>query len=328
MSITTKDLARICGVSRTTVTRALHGTGRISQKTKEKILKAAKEYDYHPDLVARSLVKGKSMNIGVIVVDLRNQYFPIMINAMENCAKKHKYLLNITLHEGDKQIELDLIKTLVGHRVDGLIISSINEGEEFETMLENLSIPVVMIGHEQAKNIPCVGTNEKLATTEATEYVISKGYEKIIFVLPPLLNGQDEIGRGHRQRLTAFKECMEKNSDIKYDVICNEHYEKKAEEIVRKSKEKTAFICSGDIFAFNIMNELEKKELYAPNNYGIMGFDNLKIFKARPPYLTSVDNNIEEIGEQAMELLIDMIQTKAKKESRIIQHSIVQGETI
>ena len=328
MSITTKDLARICGVSRTTVTRALQGTGRISQKTKDMILKAAKEYDYHPDLVARSLVKGKSMNIGVVVVDLRNQYFPNMINAMENCAKKYKYLLNITLHEGDKQIELELIKTLVGHRVDGLIISSINEGEEFEAMLENLSIPVVMIGQKQAKNIPCVGTNEELATIDATEYVISKGYKKIIFVLPPMLNGQAEIGRGHRQRLNAFKGCMEKYPEIKYDIICDEEYEKKAEEYIIKSKEKTAFLCSGDIFAFNIMIKLENVDLYAPYDYGIMGFDNLKLFKAKHPYLASVDNHIEEIGECAMELLIDMIHTKAIKKGHVVQHTIVQGETI
>ncbi|TAH65561.1 MAG: LacI family transcriptional regulator [Anaerolineaceae bacterium] len=328
MSITTKDLARICGVSRTTVTRALQGTGRISQKTKDMILKAAKEYDYHPDLVARSLVKGKSMNIGIVVVDLRNQYFPNMINAMENYAKKYKYLLNITLHEGDKQTELDLIKTLVGHRVDGLIISSINEGEEFETMLENLSIPVVMIGQDQAKNIPCVGTNEELATTDATEYVLSRGYKRIVFVLPPMLNGQTEIGRGHRQRLNAFKDYIKKYPGIKYDVICDENYEKKAEAYVRNSKEKTAFICSGDIFAFNIMIKLENVGLYAPNDYGIMGFDNLQIFKVKHPYLTSVENHIEEIGEQAMELLIDMIQTKTTKKGHVVQHTIVQGETI
>ena len=67
MSITTKDLAKACGVSRTTVTRALSGTGRISEETKNRILNMAKELDYQPDLLARSLVKGRSMTIGVVL---------------------------------------------------------------------------------------------------------------------------------------------------------------------------------------------------------------------------------------------------------------------
>ncbi|QHQ61659.1 substrate-binding domain-containing protein [Anaerocolumna sedimenticola] len=328
MAVTTKDLARICGVSRTTVTRALQGTGRISQKTKDRILQTAKEYDYQPDLVARSLVKGKTMMIGIIVVDLKNQYFPKMINAMENCAKKHKYLLNITLHEGDRQTEIELIKTLVGHRVDGLILSTVNQGKDFEKLLENLAIPVILIGHDQAENIPCVGTDEYAATKEATEFVISKGYKKIIFVLPPMISDQTVVPKGHQQRLNGFEDCIREHPQIEMGIICHENYVKKAEEFIRTSEKKIAFICSGDTFAINILIKLENAGLYAPTDYGVMGFDNINIFKSRHPHLTSVDNNIDEIGERIMELLVDMIENKSPKESQVIQHTIVQGETI
>ena len=92
MGITTKDLAEICGVSRTTVNRALQGTGRIKEETKRRILDTAKQLGYEPDLVARSLVSGKSMMIGVIIVDLKNQYYPKMVNAIAERVLEDNYI--------------------------------------------------------------------------------------------------------------------------------------------------------------------------------------------------------------------------------------------
>ena len=112
MTVTTKDLARICGVSRTTVTRALSGTGRISEETKNRILSVAKELDYKPDLLARSLVKGRSMTIGVVLCDLKSMFFPSIIDAMERIARENGYLLNITLHDIVRSLRKILLHSL------------------------------------------------------------------------------------------------------------------------------------------------------------------------------------------------------------------------
>ena len=82
MGITTKDLAQLCGVSRTTVHRALYGGGRIHPDTKEMILRVAREHDYRPDLLARGLVKGRTYYIGVVVMDVKNRYFSAMLSAI------------------------------------------------------------------------------------------------------------------------------------------------------------------------------------------------------------------------------------------------------
>src|SRR5690554_6695584 len=89
MGIISKDIAKICGVSRGTVDRALNNKPRIKPETKERILKTAKELGYRPDLLARSLVKGKTMSLGVVVFDVRNRYFAQLLNSIEisNCAK-------------------------------------------------------------------------------------------------------------------------------------------------------------------------------------------------------------------------------------------------
>jgi len=144
MSITSKDIARICGVSRGTVDRALNNKPRIDPKTKEKILKVARELNYRPDLVARSLAKGETMSIGVVVFDIRNRYFAQLVNAIEKEAKKYGYLLNITLQEKDPEMEIKLIDNLVARRVDGLIICPVNKSNNFEKYLKNLKVPLIV----------------------------------------------------------------------------------------------------------------------------------------------------------------------------------------
>ena len=107
MGITTKDLAQLCGVSRTTVHRALYGGGRIHPDTKEMILRVAKEHDYRPDLLARGLVKGRTYYIGVVVMDVRNRYFAGMLSAIGREAAQHGYNINITLHDNNRKFEQD-----------------------------------------------------------------------------------------------------------------------------------------------------------------------------------------------------------------------------
>ena len=131
MSITTKDLARMCGVSRTTVHRALSDTGRINPQTRELILKTAKENDYRPDLLARGLVKGQTFYIGVVVLDVNNRYFSQLLSAIETEARKQGYFINITLHEKNKIMEREQLTRLVDYHMDGIILSSVNKGVEY-----------------------------------------------------------------------------------------------------------------------------------------------------------------------------------------------------
>ena len=105
MAITTKDLAQLCGVSRTTIHRALNGTGRIKPETKEMILQVAKEHGYRPDLLATGLAKGQTYNIGVVVLDVKNRYFAQMLSTISTEAYARGYGVNITLHSGDAGTE-------------------------------------------------------------------------------------------------------------------------------------------------------------------------------------------------------------------------------
>lgn len=328
MSVTTKDLAEICGVSRTTVTRALHGTGRISEETKAMILDTARRLGYEPDLAARSLVMGKSMMIGVVVVDLRNQYFPRIVDAIERRVLEDDYILNITIHEDSKEVEKKLIRMLVGHRVDGLILNPINKGADFYNMMKNVKVPYCILGVDEFKDIPGVGVDEFAAGAEAAEFILKRGYRDVAFVVPPLYDADGMPNLGHHRRLKGFASVMEKTG-FGYEVIYGKEYAAKALEFVReRAPRKAAFLCSGAIFAEDMMEVMRHYGYLAPKDYGIMGFDGTEGYQNWEQRLSTVDNHVEEMGRAAGEMMIRLIRGEETERRIVIPYDIIPGQTL
>lgn len=333
MSVTTKDLAEICGVSRTTVIRALHGTGRISSETKQRILDTAKRLGYEPDLAARSLVLGRSMMIGVVVVDLRNLYFPKIVDAIGRRVLEDDYILNITIHEDNKEAERKLIRMLTGHRVDGLILNPINKGEDFYEMMKNVKVPYCILGIDEFKDCAAVGVDETAAGEEAARYILKKGYRNVAFVVPPLYDADGMRNLGHHRRLKGFMTVM-KEAGCDYHVICNENgkpeYLRQVLTLIRESgrENKAALLCSGAMFAMNILGAMRQHGYYAPEDYGIMAFDGIEEYQNWSPRLTSLDNHVEKMGFAAGDLVIRMIRGEETSRRIVIPHNIVEGHTL
>lgn len=334
MGITTKDLAQICGVSRTTVHRALHGTGRINPDTKEMILRVAKENGYRPDLLARGLVKGQTFYIGVVVLDVKNRYFAQMLSAIGAEANKRGYFVNITLHENDKETEKNQLTRLADYHVDGIIVSSVNQGEEYKEFLNSLDIPIVSVDNKIADGIPFVGIDQKQAMMNATGKVIDRKYEKIIFVCPLIDRAGERNIYVHKERLEGFQEMMEQHNSIETGYLMNWNYLDHLDELIDPVK-KTAFVCTADEFALNIMKQLKKKGLRAGTHYGIIGFDDIDILDYVTPRLTTISNSVEEIAVTAVNLLFDLIEKKKEgvipepeEIIKMLPYQFIEGETV
>lgn len=331
MKITTKDLAEICGVSRATVARALHGNGRISEETKRRILETAKAYDYEPDLVARSLVSGRSTMIGVIIVDLGNQYYSKIVDAIAKRVLQDGYILNITVHGDDKEMEKKLIRTLVGHHVDGLIVSPINKGEHFYRMMERVGVPYCVLGLDEFEGCPGVGLDERKAGLDAAEYIAKKGYRKLLFVAPPFYDSDGVPNMGHYKRWDGVQEV-----GCRYGMACSMITQVKPENylplvldyIKSCGTERPAILCSGAMFAVKVLGYLRREGYAAPDDYGIMTFDNLDEFGELHPRLPCVDNHVEKIGYAAGDLLMHLIQGEETDAREMIPHDILEGDTL
>ncbi len=332
MGITTKDLAQICGVSRTTVHRALHeGTGRINPDTREMILRVARENDYRPDLLARGLVKGRTCNIGVVVLDVKNRYFAQMLSAIGVEANKRGYFVNITLHGNDKETEKNQLTRLVDYHVDGIILSSVNEGEDYRRFLDSLDVPIVSVDNKIADGIPFVGIDQRQAMIQAAEKALEKGYKRLVYVCPPI---DDQSGRNiyvHRERLAGFQETVENIPGLETVYLLSWDYLEQVGDALKDSV-KTAFICAADEFALEIMKYFKKEGRKAGTDYGIMGFDNIDVLDYVVPRLTTISNAVEEVAETAVSLLFEMINDKQDRQETepplFIRHRFIEGETL
>lgn len=328
MGITTKEIAKICGVSRGTVDRALNGKGRISPTTKEKILSVAKEMGYRKDLLARGLVKGKTMFIGVVVFDIRNHYFSQMVNAIELQARANDYFVNISLHEKNQEMEYQLVNSLVDRRVDGILICPVNKGPNFAKFLKRLPIPVVVIGNFVAPELPFVGIDEKQATEDAMSLLLSKGYERIIFVCPPLSDRGMENVYTHEQRALGFIEFSKKYQNLEFIIISTWSYLKELDILLKKKGKKTAVFCSGDIYALQILLHFKKIGIRVPDEIGIMGFDQIDMLEFVTPSLATISNEIEQVGRCAVNMLVDLMNERQTDTHILIPHKVLDGESI
>lgn len=328
MSVTVEDIAKACGVSRGTVDRALNNKPRISPETKEKILKVAKELGYRPDLLARSLVKGRTMSIGIVAFDLKNRFFAQLVNSIEAEARKRNYTINITLQEEDPELEIQLINSLVGRRIDGIILCPVNKGEEFSNFISSLPIPVLVIGNVLSPSIPYIGIDEAKAARDATNMIISKGYERIVFVCPPLYKRNKKNIYSHEQRLDGFLKTVKVHKEIEYGVVSGMNFIQKVDSLLDSSTKKTALFCSGDTFALDIIKHLRAKGKKVPQDVGIMGFDGIDTLEYVTPALGTVLYPVEKTGKKAVENLVEMINGKSIEKRILMKYKIIDGESL
>lgn len=330
MAITVNQIAEKCGVSRTTVLRALNGKGSVGKETKEKVLSVAKQYNYRPNLLARSLNHGRTMSLGVVTINVENMYFVQSLNVINKEADKRGYFTNIVVCDESLEWEKKLIQGLADRQMDGILMSPINKGKQFEEFLLSLHLPIVCIGNQVSDSITTVQVNEMEATMEAVELILSKGYQRIIFVCPPLEVQKEQNIYVHEQRLLGFQTAVKKYPELIASVIGKQNYLSAVEqEIQNCSDKKIAFLCSGDSYALDIMRWASQKGLSVPKDFGLMGFDDINVLEFISPKLTTVSTNLEGVAKTAVSELIQQIESKEYcPKSIFLNYKILDRETL
>ena len=163
MGVTVNEIARICGVSRTTVLRALNNQSRVSDRTRRRVLEVAKELGYRPNLLARSLNTGRTMTLGIVAINMDSLIFVQTLSAINTEAQRKGYSLNIALHGQSSEAEMQHIRDFTDRRMEGILLSPISKGPEFEQFLLSLGTPVVCIGNYVSEQISTVMIDEELA---------------------------------------------------------------------------------------------------------------------------------------------------------------------
>ncbi|PKV51137.1 LacI family transcriptional regulator [Aquimarina sp. MAR_2010_214] len=311
--VTIQSIADALGVSVSTVSRVMNGVGkkyRISTKTRDIILKKAKELDYTPNKIAKSLRLQKTFTIGLIIPDISNPWFSKIAMKIEEESRKKKYNVFLCNTNGDINIEKESLELMENWHVDGVVIVPI--GLEYEHLLKSYKngMPLVFVDRFfEGIDIPYVSTNDLEGAYEANEYLIKNGHRNIACI-------QGLIGTSQNtQRVKGYKKALEDNnlpyrSDliVGYDFGFQNGYDQAKKIIEQIDKTKvTAIFSTGNQITLGILKALKEKNIRIPEDLSLISFDENNYSELLYTPISTVSHVDEKIGDKAIELLFNQI---------------------
>jgi LacI family transcriptional regulator len=334
-SATIKDIAKALNLSTSTVSRALRGSYEISADTKKQVLEYAEKINYRPNPIALSLKERRSRAIGIVVSEIANNFFSEAINGIESIAYNCGYHVIITQSHESQERERVNVEHLASRGVDGLLISLSSESVDISYIkeLHEKGLPIVFFDRITNEiETHKVVANNYLGAFHATEHLIYQGFKKIAHITSsPYLSISQE-------RLNGYKAALEKHglafneSLVKY---CNHggmivaEVEDALNSLYKSKTKPDAIFAAGDrltLVCFSILKTMKQKK-FEP---GFAGFTNTKVGDLISPALTVVRQPAFEIGQTAIELLIQMIESKrpvTEFETRVLETNLIIRES-
>ena len=336
-SITIKDVARICGVGVSTVSRAINNHPDINQETKDKILQVIEEYHYIPNNSARNLKRSDSNTIAVLIKGISNPFFNSMIKILEQEVQKKKY--SFVLHRVDEhQDEVDVALQLVKEkRLKGIIFL----GGFFthrQEKLEQLDVPFVLstvgILDQMNQNIySSVSVDDFAEAYKMTDYLCGLGHERILLLAAK--PDDESIGK---LRLEGYKKALadhglpviEENiifmaPDVEsYTMEGGYRSMKKA---LEEGKDFTAVFAISDSLAIGACKALFDAGKRIPEDYSVAGFDGLDITGYYNPTITTIRQPVEEMARATSKILFDVIRQRSGHKQMIFPGELVAGQS-
>ncbi|MBC2398298.1 LacI family transcriptional regulator [Clostridium tetanomorphum] len=316
---TMMDIAKKANVSKTTVSMVINNRdGNISDETRQKILAIAKELNYIPNSVARSLSTKKSETIGIILPDITNPFFSEMARAIEDGANNLGYNVIFCNTDNEETKEEKYTRLLISKLVDGVIFISGGESTKSINILVNNNVPFVVVDRPINDNKDYYGIYclNREGVKKGIKYLINKNRKKIAFVIGP-----QELENA-KERFRGYKEVMEEYDLYNESLVFEGNFTteggmKATEEIVESIPDVEAIFYSNDMMAYGGIKFLLRNGYKIPQDIGVIGFDNIGISKFFEPELTTISQPIYHMGSEACRVLIDLINGKKINQNRI-----------
>lgn len=320
MSITIKDIAKLAGVSHTTVSRALNDSPLISEETKQKIRQIAEEHNYIPNYSARSLKLDKSFNIGLFFTTIdegtATQFFQLAVQGVNKIVKSKNYntlIKGITDYKGDYSL-------VNKKQFDGIIVVSQSKSDDsFIDYVVKQDIPIVVVnrdlGDRVVKNI---SYDDRNGAYEAVNHLIGAGHEAIAFI-----KGKKEFTNTLERESGYYAAMMEHELTVDKGFIASGNFSyhdgyKAMKKILDSGAQPTAAFVSNDEMALGAIKAIVERELSVPEDISIIGFDNSDLCDYLMPELTSVNRAIDVMTSMAAEHIFKIVEGKKTDLSKVL----------
>lgn len=319
------DVAKLAGVSKTTVSRVMNNRGYLSEKTINKVHKAMDELDYRPNVVARQLFKQETKLVGLIFPTVNNPFFGQLVAEMEKRLfnKGFKVLIGDSMNDSKK--ESLYLRDLMAHQVDGLIVGAHNQGiKEYE----NANLPIIAIDRIMNKDIPVISSDNYQGGKLATELLIEHGAKVIIHT-----NGPQSLKTPAQRRRQAYEETMKIHglTPITYTLDFNISYDQKAlffKNILQEHPEIDGMFVSNDMDAAQVIDIANEMGYKVPEDLKVVGYDGADMTRILLPNLTTIVQPIDQMAAAAVDMLVARISNSSIGEDRILPVTVWPGKTV
>lgn len=323
--VTIRDIAKESGFSVATVSRVLNKSDSVKTQTRDKVLKAMKDLNYTPSDIARSLSRNETNTIGVVVPDINNPFFGQVIKGISAIAdNENLYMLLYDTGECAKK-EKRFLEMLKRQRIRGLIITPTANNDEFDSefvnLLKSLKVPVVLIDRDiKSSDFDGVFLDNFSGAFEAVECLIKEGHEKIATIAGPITS------KPGRDRLKGYKNALEANSFkindnyIMYGDFKLESGYVSTKKLLSMEEPPTAIFVANNMMNIGCMKALIEMNKELSTDISLVGFDEVEMFDVMGLDVSVVSRPMSEMGEVAMEILINRIKgiNSENKTKRII----------
>ena len=306
---TLRDIARLAGVSHTTVSRALNKDPRVRWETAKKVLAVVKAQRYRLDGLARRFARGHSNLIGLMVADIKNPFYAELARGIEDQARKLGYLVIICSTDDRIDVLARYAETVIGTGVDGLILASVRLKDPTAERLVKEKFPMVMVNRRLKAEIgEYVVLDNRKGAFQLTSHLIKSGYRDIA-----IITGPEDMSTAV-ERLEGYLQAMQENrmpfkeNSVQHVNFSRRDGFKAAMKILTKKDRPEAIFGGNDYIAIGIMDAARQLNLRIPEDLAIVGFDNTEF--AQSVQLTTVSQREYEMGDLAVQILIQSIERK------------------
>jgi LacI family transcriptional regulator, galactose operon repressor len=310
MRVTIKDIAEKAKISYPSVSRALSGKPGVSRKTREKVLKIAKEMNYQPNALARSLVQNRTSTIGLIIPDILNPYFPEIAKGVEDEAHSKDLSVFLCNSDWDGVREGEYINQLIANRVDGIIIFPTSSGNISEIRRKaGRNLPVVILGASLAEDVSVsISIDNVLGAELSVVHLLNRNYRKLAFI-----GGKAGLS-SVEDRLNGFKKAHEKfGLTVQDEMIVKSGFTFESgytsmNNLLDQKRKPDAVFAENDVIALGVIQALRTRGLKVPEDIAVSGFDDIPMASMAGIDLTTVRQPKYEMGKMAVSELYSILQ--------------------
>ena len=319
-----KDVAKVAGVSPTTVSRVLNNRGYISEETRKKVYDAMEEINYYPNEIARALLNNRTYFVGVIVPTVTSPFHGEVVEQIEYYLSQKNYKMLLCNSKNQMDTEKAYIDMLRRNQVDGMIVGTHNAVVE---TYSKLKMPVVGIDRYLGEHIPVVSCDNYAAGQMATRHLIDKGCQHILCI-----RGNSKLKMPGNNRSQAYIQEMEKVGlpqmilEVPF-IMENVEKQKLIYDMLNAHPEIDGIFASSDVIAAQVIQICGKKGIRIPEQVKVVGFDDCGLASMTTPSITTIRQPVDEMAQLAVDMLIRANRNELVPSRTTLPVTLIRRET-